>query len=37
MRFEIEAPRKLELRVETRDGSESRVARFSAQSACTEP
>jgi 4-amino-4-deoxy-L-arabinose transferase-like glycosyltransferase len=37
LRFEIDAPRKVELRVETRDRSEIRVARVNVQSAWAEP
>ena len=37
LRFEIDAPRKVELRVETRDGSEIRVARVDVRSAWARP
>jgi 4-amino-4-deoxy-L-arabinose transferase-like glycosyltransferase len=37
LRFEIDAPRKVELRVETRDRSEIRVARVNVRSAWTRP
>ncbi len=37
LRFEIDAPRKVELRVETRDRSEIRVARVNVRSAWARP
>jgi Dolichyl-phosphate-mannose-protein mannosyltransferase len=37
LRFEIDAPRRVELRVETRDRSEIRVARVNVRSAWVEP